>query len=62
MYIINQFNKEVENKNLLEKLEYATARLSRAENILIDTKACKNIDDIEEYINFLKWFIQENSI
>ena len=54
---INQFKKDIEEKNVLDTLTYASARLSEAEEILINTKACKDTDKLEEYINFLKWFI-----
>ena len=51
---IKQFLKEIENKNKLEVLEHTTVRLSQAEDILINTKACKDTDMLEEYIVFLK--------
>jgi len=54
---INQFKKEIESKNKLEAIESATINLANAENILVNTKACKNTDDLEKYINFLKSFI-----
>ncbi|MCF7835280.1 hypothetical protein K9M48_04550 [Candidatus Gracilibacteria bacterium] len=54
---INQFKKEIEDKNKLEAIEYATASLANAEDILLNAKACKDIDTMEEYINFLKGFI-----
>lgn len=54
---IKQFKKEIENKNKLEILEYITVRLSQAEDILLNTKACKDTESLEEYIDFLKWFI-----
>ncbi len=54
---INQFKKDIKDKNKLEAIEYATKRLSQVEDILVNTKACKDTDALEEYINFLKWFI-----
>ena len=56
MYSLNieQFRKDIENKNKLEAIEYATARLAQTEDILVNTKACKDTDMIEEYIEFLK--------
>jgi len=51
---IKQFKKEIENKNKLEILEYITVRLSQAEDILLNTKACKDTESLEEYIDFLK--------
>ena len=51
---INQFKKEIENKNRLEAIEYAIANLANAEDILLNAKACKDTDSLQEYINFLK--------
>jgi hypothetical protein len=51
---INQFKKDIKDKNKLEAIEYATKRLSQVEDILVNTKACKDTDALEEYINFLK--------
>lgn len=56
-FSINQFKKDIENKNGLETIEYAVANLNNAENILLNARACKDTDMIEEYIDFLKWFI-----
>lgn len=59
MYSINiaQFKKNIEKKNELETIEYAVANLNYAEDILLNARACKDTDTIEEYIDFLKWFI-----
>lgn len=54
---IDQFKKDIENKNELETIEYAVANLNNAEDILLNARACKDTDMIEEYIDFLKWFI-----
>lgn len=54
---IDQFKKDIENKNQLDTIEYAVANLNNAEDILLNARACKNTDMIEEYIDFLKWFI-----
>jgi len=51
---INQFKKDIEHKNSLEAVEYAIAVLANAEDILLNAKACKDTDILEEYINFLK--------
>jgi hypothetical protein len=51
---INQFKKDIKDKNKLEAIEYATKRLSQVEDIFVNTKACKDTDALEEYINFLK--------
>ncbi len=56
---IDQFKKEIENKNKLEILEYTTVKLNQAEDILVNAKACKDTDMLEEYITFLKWFIAQ---
>jgi hypothetical protein len=53
-FSINQFKKDIENKNGLETIEYAVANLNNAENILLNARACKDTDMIEEYIDFLK--------
>lgn len=53
----DKFTKEIENKGMLEAIEYATVKLTQAEDILVNTKACKDTEKLEEYINFLKWFI-----
>jgi hypothetical protein len=55
---INQFKKEIEAKSKLEVIEYAIANLANAEDILLNAKACKDTDDLQEYIDFLKWFIK----
>jgi len=59
MYSLNipQFKKDIEKKNGWEVLEYAVANLANAEDIVLNARACKDIDRIEEYIDFLKWFI-----
>lgn len=54
---INQFKKDIENKNEWEIIEYAVANLNNAEDIILNARACKDTDRIEEYIDFLKWFI-----
>lgn len=54
---IDQFKKDIENKNELETIEYGVASLNNAEDIVLNARACKDIDRIEEYIDFLKWFI-----
>lgn len=54
---IDQCKKELESKNKLEAIEYAVANLNNAEDILLNARACKDTDMIEEYIDFLKWFI-----
>lgn len=56
MYSLNidQFKKEIENKNKLEAIECAIAALANAEDILLNSKACKDTDILEEYITFLK--------
>lgn len=51
---ITQFKKDIENKNELETIEYAVANLNNAEDILLNARACKDTDRIEEYIDFLK--------
>lgn len=55
---INQFKKDIESKDQLEAIKYAIATLANAEDILINSKACKDTDNLEEYINFLKWFLR----
>jgi hypothetical protein len=59
MYSLNipQFKKDIEKKNEWEALEYAVANLNNAEDILLNARACKDTDRIEEYIDFLKGFI-----
>lgn len=59
MYSLNiaQFKKEIENKNITETIEYAVGSLANAEDILLNVRACKDTDMLEEYIDFLKWFI-----
>lgn len=59
MYTLNiaQFKKDIKNKNEIETIEYAVATLNYAEDILLNARACKDTDMIEEYIDFLKWFI-----
>jgi hypothetical protein len=56
MYSLNipQFKKDIENKNELESVKYAAANLSNAEDIVLNARACKDTDTIEEYIEFLK--------
>ncbi len=54
---LNQFKKEIESKNKLEAIECAIAALANAEDILLNSKACKDTDTLEEYIKFLKWLI-----
>lgn len=54
---IVQFKKNIENKNEIETITYAIANLSYAEDIVLNARACKNTENIEEYIDFLKWFI-----
>jgi len=56
MYTLNiaQFKKDIENKNEIETIEYAVATLNYAEDILLNARACKDTDMIEEYIDFLK--------
>lgn len=59
MYSLNmtQFKKNIENKNELETIKYAVANIANAEDIILNARACKDTDMIEEYIDFLKWFI-----
>lgn len=54
---IEQCKKDIENKNKLETIEYLVASLANAEDILLNARACKDTDRIEEYIDFLKWLI-----
>jgi hypothetical protein len=56
-FSINQFKKDIENKNEIETIEYTIANLNNAEDILLNARACKDTDMIEEYIDFLKQFI-----
>ncbi|MEI6672296.1 MAG: hypothetical protein WCL02_02815 [bacterium] len=51
---IAQFKKEIENKNITETIEYAVGSLANAEDILLNVRACKDTDMLEEYIDFLK--------
>lgn len=55
---INQFKKDIDSKDPLEAIEYAIAALANAEDILLNAKACKDTEHLEEYINFLKWFLR----
>lgn len=54
---IEQFKKNIDWKNNLESIEYANACLNASENTLIDSRACRNTDNIDEYIDFLRNFI-----
>lgn len=51
---IAQFNRNIEDKDKAERIKYAVSNLANAEDIVLNARACKDIDALEEYIEFLK--------
>lgn len=60
MYSIKSFEDNIKDKSKIESLDYALKTLVKAEEILIDTKACKDTYELEKFIEFLKLFINKD--
>lgn len=56
MYSIKSFEDNIKSKDKLEIEDYAFKTLVKAEDILLNTKACKDNYELEKFIEFLKWF------